>query len=141
MALAPADSDVPAGSFAMWRGPPDTEAGFIKWFVLATWWVGAVLGGVWLWRRGGRPADVLCGAVAGAVAGLIGMATLAAVWPILDLPARLLWALMGSARSGSAWVWTPLWVLTVSATWALAGGTLAACGLAARQTINRESTV
>jgi hypothetical protein len=130
--LAPADTDVAPGSFAAWSQPPALESGFIKSFVLATWWIGAVLGGAWLWRRGGRGADVLCGAVAGAVAGLIGMATLACLWPLLDWPGRVLWGMMGSARSGSAWLWTPLWILLVSLTWGLVGGGIALVRYGAR---------
>jgi hypothetical protein len=122
--LGPANPEAPPGSFASWLAAPAPESGFVKWFVLATWWVGALLGAVWLWQRGGRMADVLCGAVAGAVAGLVGAATLACLWPALDLPPRLVWAALGKrvSEGGSAWLWTPLWVLTATATWAALGG-------------------
>jgi hypothetical protein len=122
--LGPDNPDVPRGSFAAWLAPPVPESGFVKWFVIATWWIGALLGAAWLWRRGGRPTDVLCGAVAGAVAGLIGAATLACLWPALDLPSRLVWAALGRrmAEGGTAWLATPVWVLTAAATWAAMGG-------------------
>jgi hypothetical protein len=102
---------------------------FVRHFVLLTWWVGAVLGAVVLWRRGGRSADVLAGVVAGAVAGLLGSATFACLLPVLDLPPRLVFkalALLGHGQKmpGSAWLWTPVWVLTASAWWTLAGGCL-----------------
>jgi hypothetical protein len=129
---APPGNEVPPGSFASWLREPAPEAGFVKWFVLATWWVGALLGAVWLWRRGGRTADVFCGAVAGAVAGLVGAATIACLWPALDWPPRLVWSALRRTvhdGAGSAWLWTPLWVLTASACWALLGGV---AGLALR---------
>jgi hypothetical protein len=133
---APAGAEAPPGSFASWLSAPAAESGFVKWFALTTWWVGALLGAVWLRRRGGRPADVLCGTVAGAVAGLVGAATLACLWPILDLPARLGWAALRRwvpDGSGSAWLWTPAWVLTASACWALLGGVIGlGLGLARR---------
>jgi hypothetical protein len=119
----PAGLDVEPGSFASWLREPGPESAFIYKFVLATWWPGALLGALWLRRRGGRPADVLCGAVSGAVAGLLGAATLACLWPALDLLPRLLWPAMGRAvPGGSAWLWTPLWMLTASACWAALGG-------------------
>jgi hypothetical protein len=129
--LAPDNAAAPPGSFAGWLAPPPSGSDFVKWFVLTTWWVGALLGAAWLRRRGGRPADVLCGALAGAVAGLFGAATLACLWPALDLPPRLVWAALGRLVSGqgTAWLWTPLWVLTAAATWAVIGGVL---GLALR---------
>jgi hypothetical protein len=124
---APAGADVTPGSFASWLREPAPESGFVYKFVLATWWVGGLLGAAWLWRRGGRTADVLCGAVAGAVAGLVGAATLACLWPALDLPPRLAWAALRRAvpdGAGSAWLWTPLWVLTAAACWAALGGVI-----------------
>jgi len=41
---APPGDEVPSGSFASWLREPAPESGFVKWFVLATWWVGALLG-------------------------------------------------------------------------------------------------
>jgi hypothetical protein len=123
--MAPADAEAPPGSFVSWLRPPALESSFPRWFVLATWWVGALLGAAWLWRRGGRLADVLCGAVAGSVAGLIGAATAACLWPALDLPPRLVWGGLRKAvpdGTGAAWFWTPLWVLTASACWGVMGG-------------------
>ena len=121
----PGGAETP-GSFASWLRPPVPESAFVYRFVLATWWLGAVLGAVWLWQRGGRFADVLCGAVAGAVAGLLTAASLACLWPILDLPARLAWGALQRVvpGDGSAWVWTPLWVLTAAACWAAFGGVI-----------------
>jgi hypothetical protein len=129
---APADPNVPPGSFASWLRPPAPESAFIKDFVLATWWLGALLGAAWLWRRGGRGTDVLCGAVAGAVAGLVGAATLACLWPVLDLPSRLVWAALRRAApdgAASAGLCTALWVLTAATCWAALGGVI---GLALR---------
>jgi hypothetical protein len=125
----PPGGDAPPGAFATWLRAPAPESGFAYKFALTTWWVGALLGAVWLGRRGGRSADVLCGAVAGSVAGLIVMATLACLWPALDLPARLVWERVGPARSTSPWLCTALWVLTASACWAVLGG-LIGVGLA-----------
>jgi hypothetical protein len=121
----PAGAEGTPGSFATWLRAPVPESGFAYKFVLATWWVGALLGAVWLGRRGGRPADLLCGGVAGAVAGLIGAATLACLWPALDLPPRLAWAALHRAApdgTGSAWLWTTLWIMTAAACWAVLGG-------------------
>src|SRR5262249_18475166 len=72
---APANIQPAAGSFASWLQTPFGTAGSVKHFVLATWWLGAVLGGLLLWKRGSRFADFLCGILAGSVAGLIGSAT------------------------------------------------------------------
>jgi len=129
---SPSGGEAPPGSFASWLRAPAPESAFVYKFVLATWWVGAVLGGVWLWQRGGRFADVLCGALAGAVAGLLAAATLACLWPILDFPARLAWAALGRVvpgTGGSAWLWTPLWMLAAAICWAALGGLI---GLALR---------
>ncbi len=127
--LAPASLDVPPGSYASWLEPPRPESGFVKVFVTATWWVGTVLGAAWLWRRGGRLSDVLCGAVAGSVAGLVGAATLACLWPALDLPPRLAWRALRRVvpdGAGAPALWTVLWVLTALACWAALGAVVGA---------------
>ena len=76
----------PTAGWDFWRLGPMTEAsgdkpsvidpGFLRQFVFATWWVGAVAGLVLVWRAGGRATDVACGVVAGAAAGVVGAATL-----------------------------------------------------------------
>ena len=119
----------PPGSFAAWLQPPALEGNFIKTFVLTTWWLGALGGGLWLWRRGGRATDALCGAIAGGVAGLIGMATLACLVPQIDFVPRQLWQILNEVlrpggEPGWAWVWTPAWILLACACWAGLGGGL-----------------
>jgi hypothetical protein len=121
----------PAGSFDSWLESPlrSTEVAtpFLKHFVLTTWWVGAVAGAVVLWQRGSRLSDVFCGAVAGAVAGLLGSATFACLLPVFDGLPRGLWYLLGIAvRRGNLpqlpWLWTPLWIAVAAGCWALVGG-------------------
>jgi hypothetical protein len=121
----------PAGSFDSWLESPlrNTEAAtpFLKHFVLTTWWIGAVGGTIVLWQRGSRLSDVLCGAVAGGVAGLLGCATFACLLPILDGLPRLLWYCLGLVvRHGSftqqVWLWTPVWIAVAAGCWALVGG-------------------
>ena len=64
--------------------PSVIDPGFLRQFVFATWWVGAVAGLVLVWRGGGRATDVACGAVAGAAAGVAGAATLACLTVLFD---------------------------------------------------------
>src|SRR5207249_123825 len=111
---------------------------YVKAFVLATWWIGAIAGAILLWQRGSRWADVLCGAVAGAVAGLAGAATLACLLPLLDAPPRWLLRLVSgrSTGPGSAWLWTPVWLMLVVIWWTVAG-TLVGFGLSLAGRIGR----
>jgi hypothetical protein len=130
-AAAP-DSSVPPGTFAAWLEPPPTDSGYVKYFVLTTWWVGAVLGGVALWRRGHRASDALWGIVAGAVAGLVGSATLACMLPWLDWLPRTLLKLLQPAADASeirdaVWLWTPLWMALAVACWSVVGATVGFC--------------
>jgi hypothetical protein len=106
-------------------GPPGAVAAYVRTFVLATWWLGAVAGGVLLWRRGGRSADVLCGVLAGAVAGALGGATAACVLPLPDALPRLLLGPLAGLVGGAAspWVGTPLWLAVAAVGWGLLGGT------------------
>jgi hypothetical protein len=127
-----------AGGFETWLDSPlkgDTATMFVRHVALASWWLGAVAGAVVLWQRGReasaqaigtRLADLACGIIAGAVAGLVVAATLACALPALDYPARLVWLqlaepLKESVFAKSPWVWTPAWVLLAAVCWAAAG--------------------
>jgi len=135
LAAAPRDSSPAPGSLAAWlqspifgdSGRPRLE--FVKSFVLASWWIGALVGAVLLWQRGSRRADVVSGAVAGAGAGLAGAATLACLLDVADaLPRAALHGLvsfMKTADGGSTWLWTTLWLLLAVASWGLVFGTAA----------------
>jgi hypothetical protein len=113
------------GSVAYWIQSPVGEEGFLRLFVLATWWLGAVLGVVLVWQRGGRWTDMVCGTVAGAGAGLAGSATLACGMMIIDaLPRVCLGALFAGAGTASASpaLGTFLWILLAPMCWAVLGG-------------------
>jgi hypothetical protein len=126
---APASASLPPGSFGTWLEAPPTDSGFVRSFVLSTWWIGAILGGVLLWRRGQRLRDLLCGVIAGAVAGLLGSATVACLEPAFDASARALWkglqplATTEGSRN-AVWLWTPIWIFLAAACWGLAGALL-----------------
>jgi len=93
---------------------------FVKHFVLITWWVGAVIGAGLLWRRGNRKTDLAYGLIAGAVAGLVGSATLACLLPGLDWLPRLIGHKMALGKTtGLAWLWTPLWIVLAAASWTI----------------------
>jgi len=137
--------DTVAGSFASWAEAP-AGAAFVKPFVLATWWVGALLGAVMLGRRGGHWADVPCGLVAGSATGVAVAGTIACLFPMLDIPARLLWRALGSAlgastSSMSVATATLLWIGVAVATWgglgAFAAMVLAHSGGAAVRLLER----
>ncbi len=128
---SPAAGQAPTAGWDFWRRGPMTEAsgdtpavidpGFLRQFVLAIWWVGAVVGLVLAWRAGGRAADVACGVVAGAAAGVAGAATLGCLTILLDgLPRALLGLL--DISTASPWLATPLWVVLVLACWTFMGG-------------------
>ncbi len=132
---ATAGTEVRPGSFAGWFGSGLDDAEFmkqfVKHFVFATWWLGAVLAAVVLWRRGSRVTDLACGIIAGAAGGLIASATFACLLPGLDLLPRFLWhEVAGAGRPGqlaargTSWLWTPVWIALAVATWTLWGALL-----------------
>ena len=128
---SPAADGAPTAGWDFWRRGPMTEAsgdtpsvidpGFLRQFVFATWWVGAVAGLVLVWRAGGRATDVACGAVAGAAAGVAGAATLGCLTILLDALPRAILGLL-NAPTASPWLMTPLWVVLALACWTFMGG-------------------
>jgi hypothetical protein len=124
MAVSGHDGPLP-GTFAAWREAP-VDAAFVKHFVLATWWIGAAAGAVLLARRGSHWADVPCGIIAGAAAGVALSGTCACLLPALDGPARFVWQPLAgvgsSARGASAVVaGTASWLVVAILTWAVLG--------------------
>jgi hypothetical protein len=116
----PARSPLP-GSLEAWLQMPAADETFLRSFVLATWWVGAVVGVILIWQRGGSFLDMAFGLLAGAVAGLGGSATVACALVLGDaLPRGLLNALLGSRSLGPALA-TPLWIITTSMCWIVEG--------------------
>jgi hypothetical protein len=107
-----------------WLSPSGGQDTFLRPFVLATFWIGAVLFGVQVLRRGGGLADIFWGVVAGAGAGVIGAASLACLLLLLDaLPRAILTHLGGLGhREASPLLWLPLWVALASLCWAVLGG-------------------
>lgn len=120
-----APPNVGAGTLASWRQPP-LDATFVKHFVQGTWWLGALVGVFVLSRRRSHWADVPCGLIAGAGAGVAISGTVACLLPLLDGPARLCWQLLAPADSIArgaepAWLGTVAWVLVASVSWTLLG--------------------
>jgi hypothetical protein len=118
-----------SGTYDHWLVAPSLDGGFARRFVLATWWLGAMLGGMRLWHHGSKWRDVPFGIVAGGVAGIIGAASLACLWPMLDAPARWVWRglapiVQGHSIATHGWLWTPLWLITATLTWAAIGALL-----------------
>ncbi|MFO0926069.1 MAG: hypothetical protein U0736_03395 [Gemmataceae bacterium] len=119
--LGGAGRQPPPGTLAAWLLPPAADDPFLRLFVAATAWVGAIVG-VWLvWRARGTAADLACGAVAGTVAGVAAAATAGSALVLGDALPRLL---LGRVLSGSTLgplAATPLWLLTAAAGWLALG--------------------
>ena len=118
------------GSLDSWKHSPlerkddgnVREEHFLKWFVVATWWIGGLAGAWLVWRRGGRPSDLLFGSAAGVAGGLPAAATAACLMVVLDgLPRAVLAQLTPTGSAPSAWGATPLWLLSAGLCWAAYG--------------------
>jgi hypothetical protein len=123
------DGGIVPGSFASWLQSPLGSDGFVRHFVLATAWLGAIIGGIALRRRGAGTADVVCGILTGAVGGLAISATLACCLPALDWLPRTVWRTLAqntglAAGTGLVWLWTFLWIAVAANAWAVLGGML-----------------
>lgn len=114
-----------AGSLASWQTVPKTEQGFLSRFVLATGWLGSVLGVYLVSRRQGTWLDRIGGFIAGGGFGLAFFATLGCVIVVGDeLPRQLLHHL-GGEKAQLSWVLaTMLWLMLVSGCWLVLGGIL-----------------
>lgn len=117
------------GSAAAWLTTPTSDDGFLRRFVLATWWLGGLAGVSVAWKRDGGVLDLLGGLVAGAAAGLAVAATVGCVLLLGDeLPRRVLATVVGTGSTLPVGPATALWLLLATAGWAVLGlavGTLA----------------
>jgi hypothetical protein len=91
---------------------------FIRWFVLCTFWIGAIVGAVMVLRRGST-LDLPWGIIAGAIAGLGVSATLAAFFLAVELIPHTLWHLAVGERGGTGLVF--LWVIFAVTCWFFVG--------------------
>jgi hypothetical protein len=93
---------------------------FIRWFMLRTWWIGGLIGAIMVLRRGGGTLDLPWAIVAGAVAGLIFSATLAAFFLVAEMLPHTLWQFsFGDTHGGSGYLF--LWSLLAVFSWLLVG--------------------
>ncbi len=102
----------------------------LRFLTLWTWWLGAVLGGFLVFRRGGGWTSLPWGLVAGAVAGVAGSITVGSLFLVLEIVPHALWGLLFSGASGAGGF--VLWLLLAPAAWAgcgaVAGALLGASG-------------
>jgi hypothetical protein len=119
------------GTLERWAQSPLADGSFLKVFVLCTWWVGAIVGVILVWQRGGRVVDLLAGAVAGAWGGLAGSATVGCVLALIDFVPRLVLKVVPASVSVPAPVATLLWLMLALTYWTALGagvGTLLTFG-------------
>ena len=130
-----------SSAFARWDNPP-VGSHFAKHFVLATWWVGAVAGAMVLGKRGSHWADVPCGVIAGAAAGVALSGTLACALPALDWLPRQIWHPVAMAAAAGKWppmvgIAAAAWIVIAVVSWmgmgAVVGLVLGCAGRPGRQ--------
>jgi hypothetical protein len=111
-----------AGTLEAWMEQPGGDEVFFRLFVLATWWVGALVGMVLVRQHGGGFVDLLRGAIAGSFAGLGVAATLASAMTIIDgVPRSVLRIVSVSTAGHSVFLGTVLWCSTALFCWTLLG--------------------
>jgi hypothetical protein len=103
-----------------WMKPALIEPGYLRSFVLATSWIGAIVGLLVARRLAGKIPDLVCATIAGAFAGLIGSATLGCLLAVLDTVPRLLFAALNRADPG-ALLARVMWIGWASACWGVGG--------------------
>lgn len=95
---------------------------FIRYLVTWSWWVGAVLGALLVWRRGGGMSNLPWGILAGAVAGVAGSATLASAYLVVEVVPHFLWGLVLGGKGNALLLL--VWVVVALVGWAVIGGLL-----------------
>lgn len=114
------------GTLAFWQHAPRAEDGFLRSFVLATWWVGGLAGAAAIWKKGGQWADRVCGLVAGSAAGLALAGLLACLLVLLDALPRGLAAMLAGLLGPhlSPVISGLLWFAAAVLSWAMLGAGL-----------------
>jgi hypothetical protein len=111
------------GGLEYWLRPALAESGFLRSFVLSTWWIGAIAAVAVVRRSGGKWLDLICGAVSGSFAGLVGAATAGCLVPLLDAGPRALLARLATpglpAREAEV-----LWISLAATCWGIGGAVL-----------------
>ncbi len=130
--LVPGDRSLAPGSLQRWLHAPGSrldpadpnsgvvDEGFLKLFVLATWWVGALVGLHAVWRKGGHLGDLWGGLIAGAGAGLAISATLGCLLLLGDALPRMLLRLFAGLSLSTVSA-TLLWLTLVAISYTLWG--------------------
>ena len=118
-----AGTSAEVATLGYWMQLPVAESGFLRCFVLTTWWTGAVLGFWLVWRGRRTLGDRLCGLIAGSAAGLGGWSVLGCLVLLVDAGPRWLTTVLARmlGASLSPWISTPLWLLVVALGWAVLG--------------------
>jgi hypothetical protein len=118
-------AEPPTSKVMRWLTPPGSEDGFLKRFVLATWWLGVVVMLLLIVQRGGKPADFFCGVITGAAAGLAVSATAGCVLIAVDaFPRAVLAALTSPHSEGGAALWAIVWIFLAVICWGVLGAGL-----------------
>jgi hypothetical protein len=121
-----ADSGQDARSVLAWGLYPPEQALFVRGFVFLAWWLGPLIGVIYMMRKGDGVLDFIRGLLTGAAAGLAVSASLACLMPTLDLVPALVWRIMaphlGLARiGGNGAVGLLLWIVTAALAWTVLG--------------------
>ena len=91
---------------------------FIRWFVLRTFWIGAIVGAFMVLRRGST-LDIPWGIIAGACAGFAVSATLGALFLVAEMLPHSLWQLIVGAQGGGGYLF--FWIVIAVTCWLLMG--------------------
>jgi hypothetical protein len=92
---------------------------FMRDFVLATFWIGAIIGAVLVLRRGGGVLDIPWGIIAGLVAGFGFSATLAACFLVGEMLPHALWYVVFGSHGGIGFL--VLWIILAIICWFIVG--------------------
>jgi hypothetical protein len=95
---------------------------FIRWFMLWTWWIGALIGAIRVLRGGGGAPDLPWGIVAGTFAGFTGSATLASFFLVAEIAPHAIWHFSVGAHGGVGFLL--LWALLAVMCWLVVGAGL-----------------